>query len=243
VVQYFDGDTKQRASAWGLGTAARQGWLKTLQVLELNYQCDRGLWGGLDEVCKAFDNKLTQLSHQHATPVSSSWAKALEALETFHALGCCSYVSTMLERALLRGFQPLVRQFMELRDAGEKRHHVALVAGKYGNVVLLRWLFATGVPIGTSFANEIATEHVEVAGYLSEGDRVQAVCTAITKKWHKLLQWTLENTRFNDDSSRATIAKAVKQAPSDTVKWLRENLTNAEARKWCLPPHKRQRVN
>jgi len=69
-------------------------------------------------------------------------------------------------------------------------------------------------------------------GYLSEGDRVELVGEAIrNKKWPKLVQWTLENTIFNDDSS-ATIRNAIRQAPSDTVQWLRENVPSAEARKW-----------
>jgi hypothetical protein len=74
---------------------------------------------------------------------------------------------------------------------------------------------------------------VEVAGYLSEGDRVQVVCEAISKKWLKLL-WTLENTTFIDRSARSTVYDAIKQASSDTVQFLRENLTSAEGRKWCI---------
>jgi len=247
VVQFLEENTKQRASGWGLGAAMRQGRLATLLVLVRNYWYPLfGEAGRLDSVGKAFNEILTQLSNQHATPKSPLWKEALGSLESFHRCGFYSCVSRMLDQALQRGFMFLVQQLMENRDSNVKREYVS-AAAKSRSVVFLRWMLRNGTPIDRSSAIQLATKHssveymyayldyLDVAGYLCERDRVQVVCKAITKdKWRRLLRWMLKNTSFNDESSRATIDNALKQASSSTVKWLRENLTNTEARKWCI---------
>jgi hypothetical protein len=156
-------------------------------------------------VDEAFEKMLAQLSCQHATPKSSLWTEALESLQVFHSLGCYLAVCLMLEQALKRGHLPLVQQFMEHRDADEKRRYVA-VAADNRNVVVLRWLLANGTRLAKSSAIQLSTRrgcegYIEAAGYLSEGDRVQLVCEALMNTdWRKLLRWTLEDTRFNDSS-------------------------------------------
>jgi len=240
VVRYLDKSTKQRASRWGLGAATSRGWLKTLQVLIQNvYRDDDTLRGDiLRAVRKAFDKILTQLANQHATPSSSLWAEALETLELFQRRGYNSCVCVMLERALKRGHLPLVQQCMRNRGSTEKCKYV-FVAAERRNVVFLRWLERNGTPINTSSAIQLATgpssvEYVEVAGYLSESDRAQLVCQAVASRWYKLLLWTLDNTKVDDDSSRAAICNAIKQASSDVEQWLRDNLANTEALQWCV---------
>jgi hypothetical protein len=247
IVRYLDENTNQRASAWGLGAAARQGWLRALLVLLQNYpryHKDENV--DYDTVEDAIEKILTQMALEHATPASPLWAEALESLEGFRSCEFSLCAPLMLERALKRGFLPLVQQFMGGRDAEEKRNYLD-VAAMSSNVVLLRWLLAKGTPIDKYSAKYLVSErsnvpYFEVVGYLSEGDRVELVCEAAAEKRHRLLRWTLENILFSDDSSRTTIYNAIKRAPSDTQQWLREHLTNPEARKWCLPRHKRQRV-
>jgi hypothetical protein len=66
VVQYLAGNMKQRAFAWGMGAAARQGWLKTLQARMQHYHNynDVGfVCCGLVAFGKAFDKMMTQLSY------------------------------------------------------------------------------------------------------------------------------------------------------------------------------------
>jgi hypothetical protein len=245
---YLDENTKQRASAWGLGAAAKRGWLKTLLVLAQHSPGRVALRSQRKAVGKAFDKMLTELSHLHAIPSSALWTEALEILELFHCTEFYSYVALMLEQALKRGYPTLVDQFMGHGCVGAKSFYVK-VAAKLQNVVLLKRLLARGTPIDISSAIEVGTrhrfgEHVEVAGYLSEGDRVKVVCDATAnKKWRKLLLWTLEHTTFSDDRCRTTIGNAIMQAPADIEQWLRENLTEAEIWKWCAPAHKRRRVD
>jgi hypothetical protein len=167
------------------------------------------------------------------------WAEALESLTLFHSGGFYTSVALMLERALRRGYAPLVQQFIRHRDASEQCKYVN-VAAKRRNVVLLRWLLGNGTPIDINAAIEAGTDrhsvaYVDVAGYLSEGDRVELICQAVAnEKYHKLLQWALENTSFREESSRTTIRNAIMEASTDTVQWLRENLTETAARAWCV---------
>jgi hypothetical protein len=246
MVRYLDENTNQRASAWGLRVAVRKGWLETLHVLMKIFKRNYGLWCGLDAVRKAFDIKLTQLSYRHAIPASSLWREALDSLERFHSCGFFSCVSVMLDQALRRGYIALVQLFMRHRGADEERKYVAVAAHDH-HVVLLRWLLESGTPIETDSVIEVGSylpggEYFEIAGYLSESDRAELVCRAVWRGCHTLSRWMLENTVFNDASSRAIICTAIEQAPSDTVQWLRDNLTNAVARTWCVAMHKRQRV-
>jgi hypothetical protein len=174
IVRYLDEHTSQRGSRWGLGAAARQGWLQTLRLLMQNYYHDDGEvgWYGLNAVSRAFDDLLAKLSSYHATPTSSLWGEALESLERFHSSGFYSCVSVMLQRALLQGYLTLAQQFIQITS----------------------------------------------------------------KKWAKVVQWTLENASFNENS-RATICNTIKEAPNDIKQWLRENFTNGEARKWLVESH------
>jgi len=242
VVRYLGEHTNQRAARWGLGVAMRQGWLRALLVLMQKYpnpEVGAGIWGRLNTIVKAFDKLLSQISYQYATPTSLLWTEALESLKLFHSSGLFGCVSLMLGQALQRGYQKLAQQSIEHRDENERCKYVAIAAKRW-NVVLLRWLLANGTPIDKFSAIQLATEHsfseyAEVASYLSEGDRVQVVCEAITeRKWSKLLQWTLKHTSFIDDNASATVCDAIKHAPNGTVQWLRENLSDAETLEWCV---------
>jgi hypothetical protein len=78
-----------------------------------------------------------------------------------------------------------------------------------------------GTPIGLSSVVRVGADrcfgqYVEFAGYLSEDERVQLVCEAVTKKCLKLLQWMLAKTKFNDEHAR-DIRNAFQQAPRDYV--------------------------
>jgi hypothetical protein len=234
-------NTNQQDSEGGL---ASQESLQTLLLLMPDSYREGGNMEAVRSpvVGAAFDKILAQLSDRRASSVSSLWGEALESLEIFHSSGFFSHVSLMLEKALKRGFPTLVQQFVGRRDADEKRKYVTLTA-RLGDDVLLRWLLANGASIDPSFSHELATAYAEVSVYLSEGDRVQLVREVVTELWGPmLLLWMLENTTFNDVRSRIAIGNAMKQAPSDTVQWLRDNLTSAEVRKWCFSSHKRQRV-
>jgi hypothetical protein len=106
-------------------------------------------WRHLRAVDEAFDEMLTRLSYQHATPASSLWGDALQALERFHRQRFYVCVSSMLERALRRGYLALAQRFIEPRDTSERCKYVA-VAAMRDNVVFLRWLLASGTPIDKS---------------------------------------------------------------------------------------------
>jgi hypothetical protein len=230
VVQYLDQNTNQCASRWGVATAAKRGWLQAqLVLLEHHHE-----WDNLEVVGRAFDETLAQLSCQHAASDSALWTETVETLERFHSKRLYSCVSLMLERALRRGYLRLAQRFVRYRNASERCKYVQ-VAAQHRNIVLLRWMLANGTPIDTSAAIGVGEDrssfaYVEVAGYLSESDRVQLVCEATRKtKLRKLLQWTLENTNFSGGGSRDAIRKAIREASTDTVQWLRENVTETAA--------------
>jgi hypothetical protein len=85
------------------------------------------------------------------------WSEALESLEFYHGCGFYSCVSLILERALTRGYLPLVQRFVENRGVNEKREYV-VVAAERSNVVFLRWMLANGTPIDTASAIQLAAE-------------------------------------------------------------------------------------
>jgi hypothetical protein len=49
-----------------------------------------------------------------------------------------------------------------------------------------------------------------------------------------MLQWLRENYTAQFDSGVMDVAISEEQLEPDTVQWLRENLTDAEARKWYI---------
>jgi len=159
VVRYLDENTSQRASAWGLGAAVKQGWLKALLVLlENSRRNDEEVrWIGRIVVYQAFEKTLGTLSDPHATSVPSLWDEVMESLELFHSQGFYSCVSVMLQRALLGGYLAVAERFIRRRDESERCNYAA-VAAKHCNVVLLRWLLENGTPIDRSSAIQVATE-------------------------------------------------------------------------------------
>jgi hypothetical protein len=221
-----------------VGAAANQGWLETLHVLTQNHYRggDVDLSGRM-MVEKAFAEMLAQLSSQHGATEAPKWAAALEALERFHRCGFYCCVTRMLDQVLRAGYLTVAQRFIGHRDESERRKYVA-VATEHWDVALLRWLLANGTPIDTTSVFQLAVyrslDLVEVAGYLSEAHRAQLFRKALSLRWLKMLKWMLENTRFHEDKSRATIRDAIKRASSDTVQWLCENLANGEARTWCI---------
>ncbi|OWZ00419.1 hypothetical protein PHMEG_00028389 [Phytophthora megakarya] len=220
-------NTVQRASNWGLISAARQGYLRTIFVLTNNtYNGGRSLdWQGHKYIYNCISKVLNQLSDHHATPVSILSREILETIECFHACNFYSCVSLILNEALQQGFVFVPRQFFKDLAESVKRKYVA-IAGEQRNILLMRWLLENGATLDILTAISLALEnYVEITWWLSESDRVALVCQALKKKWFKVLLWVLENTVFKVYDSCNAIRDAIKDAPRETKKWLRDHCT------------------
>ncbi|CAI5709318.1 unnamed protein product [Peronospora effusa] len=166
-------------------------------------------------------------------------------LELFHGDEFIAGVSTLLELALQRGYLVMARQFFERKSEEDKCQYVA-DAAEYGNVVLMRWLIENGAPLSVhtaiSFASDpmIRNKGVEVTWWLSESDRVVFTCHSLQNNRRKMVLWVLDNTVFEDETSRNAIRSALKMADNAIEHWLFDNLSNDDARTWCFPLHEEE---
>ena len=241
MVIYLDENTRQRGSEWGLGAAAKKGHVEVVIAL---MQRDNYLYTGQfqHKIYRCFRRLLSHLSDQGATPASPLWNELLKMLELFHKDRFVAGVLTLLNLALRRGHLALARQFLERRSEQEKCEYVT-GAAECDDIVMMRWMIESGAPLCVdtamllAFSNVEKARHVEVIWFLSESDRVVVIHNALRIKNRKVVLWVLDNTVFEDETSRNAIRNAFKMADNDIVHWLSDNLSNDSTRSWCFPSH------
>ncbi|RMX66010.1 hypothetical protein DD238_003165 [Peronospora effusa] len=226
VVVYLDENTTQRGSEWGLGAVAKEGYAKVAIALMQRHSgiFRRGMYS-------CFLRLLNQLSNEGDTPASPLWNELLRMLEIFHSDECSAGVITLLDLALQRGYLVMARQFFDRRSEQEKCQYVA-IAADHNNIVLMRWMIENGAPLSVHTAISLASSHV-----IDRSDRVVVIRIALENNVRKLLLWVLDNTVFEDVTSRNAIRNALERADNVTAHWLCDYLSNDDTRSWCLPLH------
>ncbi|GMF58565.1 unnamed protein product [Phytophthora fragariaefolia] len=211
IMNYLSENTWQRASAWSLGSAAREGHLQVLYVL-VNNKCTDN-WSVdlhvLTAISGCVNKLLSKLTSRHASPASSSalWGELLRVAEKFHKRGFYSCVCAMLNEALQRRCVLIVKNYFNARNELVKQRYLA-AAARVNKITLTRWMIENGTPLDIPTVVSLAPPQayvrcVEAAGWLSKADRVALVLEGLSRRcmYEAMLLWVLENTVFMDDNS------------------------------------------
>ncbi|GMF36270.1 unnamed protein product [Phytophthora lilii] len=116
-------------------------------------------------------------------------------------------------------------------------HELAELAANCRNIPLMRWLIERGPPLdlATGTTLVIKYSYFEITWMLAEEDRVCMVLELLRNNNNReLIWWVLRQTEIKDQDSLRSIRNAVKDAPSNTLIWLQDNLSPVEACNWVF---------